>query len=630
LIHGGHYNFRYYFLLGAAILFSLLAGHPQTTVYTSYLLIAFWLFLSFVGQTSTPRSGLIVRLQRVAREIPKLALVYALVTTAAGVVILPAAQNWQLSRRSKQPYSSVAELSLPVSGLLGLFFPNYFGKVAPSDLHQPYWGYTASERSSSNWRDMQYQYWEFGMYAGQLSIVALLVLLTSRNFLRANVVPAFFCGAAILSVWFILGDHGGLFTWLYHVLPGISLFRGPSKMACVLDCAAAAVTAFFVDAIISRERLPLQKCGAILVAGYASWLIVMWLVGDRIFSQFSDAHRLGYSLTQTVIGFAILLLAVLAAVVVTTRRPRFRRWAIWCLVIVTFCDLYLAHGSFHKGQVSPSSYYADRFDLVPKLRALVAEQGPLRLGQSKDGKLYEESLFPRNFAYLHDGIEMREGYTSFLLEDWGRLQDITNEAAKIDVQNIGVLADRSEHSRIVVLRLNTNLLPRAKFYSQIRFYDSTTQVFDDLEAGAIDYHNVVAVVRPDKQLQLPDRLNFGPPRHDDRVEIVRSSPGRYTLRYAVHSPGVIFISETFYPGWLVTPNRGYEIVNSFGTFLGVVVPTSGTGEINVTFKPIIFVAGLIVTGSATLVSILIYLVCRRRERACLTVTSKGPAPPPAA
>ena len=622
-------NFRYYFLLGAAILLSFLAGHPQTTVYTAYFVIAYWLFLASTTQPDYPNGQRGIQWQCFAHEIPKVALVYLLVIAVAGVIFLPSIENWKQSGRTEQTYESTTELSVPIPTFLQIFFPNFFGKVDPSSSTQTYWGCTTSESPIANIRDMHH-YWEFGMYAGQLSVIALLVMLTNRRFLRTNLPATFFCCVVILSLWFSLGKHGGLFTLLYHVLPGASLFRGPSKIACALDCAAAVVTAFFVDAVLRRENLAPKKRILTLAACYAGFLAMLWAAGNWLFPQITMGNRLHYALIQTVIGIAILLLVMVAILGIASHRLWIRHCAMSGLVVITLGDLYLAYGDFHKGNVNATAYYADRFNLAPKLSDLADRQGPFRVGLLKDSRLAEVPLFADNYTYVNAGIDVREGYTSFSLKNWGALQSITNETAKIDLQNISMIADCGERSQGVVLRPNLSALPRAKFYNQIKFYETPTQVFHDLETGAIDYHQVVAVLRPPSDLSLLNYRSINPPRDDDCVEIVRRRPGVYVLRYNVHSPGVIFLSESFYPGWQATPDRDFQIINAFGAFVGVFVPAAGVGEITVKFAPGIFVQGLIVTGFAILLSAIIYFACRRHERLRFAFASNSPkASPPA-
>jgi uncharacterized membrane protein YfhO len=60
-------------------------------------------------------------------------------------------------------------------------------------------------------------------------------------------------------------------------------------------------------------------------------------------------------------------------------------------------------------------------------------------------------------------------------------------------------------------------------------------------------------------------------------------------------PGIIFLSETFYPGWEPLDKK-HKLIKVFGAFTGIVVPETGTGEIVLQFKPAKFRVGAMISG----------------------------------
>jgi hypothetical protein len=267
--------------------------------------------------------------------------------------------------------------------------------------------------------------------------------------------------------------------------------------------------------------------------------------------------------------------------------------AAWALAGIVFVDLFLAHGAFHRGKTKPTDYYADRFGLLPRLAALEQETGPLRFAQLIGDKIAEEIVFPRNTAYVQKGLEVPEGYTSFYVTDTHNFHQLKNERAKLEIQNIRAGISVNPGVRSVSFFQHTNSLPRALFYSRVRAYETKEQLLAALDAGALDYRNEVGVLAEDaRRLLLPAQGN--PPV---AVRLQRDSPERYVIEYDASAPGVIFVSETFYPGWQA--NRGgHEIVNVFGAFKGIVVPRAGNGTITVEYRPLTFRMGLLVTGAA--------------------------------
>ena len=306
---------RFVWLIPATLM-SFLAGHPQTTVYTSYLVIAYWLLCD-----------------RQWRTVPKIAGVYLAVLALGAVALLPAWENFRHSGMPGRNVEAAGELSMPFRHLLTFAFPNFFGSVTESGTRVPFWGGEGPTTGKPGFQTLEHQYWEWGAYAGQVALVALVVLLASWKGVKRRRDVVFFAGAWLMAAWFMLGRHGGLFQLAYHVLPGISLFRGPSKMACVADFAAAGLVAFAVDEVAAVNRLKLRW--PVVVLGVAYAIAVVSASGD--------------SQIQVLIGCGLLAATFLAF-----------RYAPVTLPVLVAVDLALAHGAFHKSAKSPTTYYADK------------------------------------------------------------------------------------------------------------------------------------------------------------------------------------------------------------------------------------------------------------------------------
>ena len=162
--------------------------------------------------------------------------------------------------------------------------------------------------------------------------------------------------------------------------------------------------------------------------------------------------------------------------------------------LLVAADLFVAYSGFHRGVTDPMDYYEDRGDYLPQLRQLREGRGPFRFGQLLGGDLYQEVVYARDFAFIHEGIEYPEGYITFSLRDWEALQAITNQRVKMDLENIRVTANESRQTHLVELALYTNSLPRVKFYRNIKLYESNKGIFADLADGRINYHNEIAIL----------------------------------------------------------------------------------------------------------------------------------------
>lgn len=614
---------KYFCYLVVAMLLAFLAGYPQVFLYCSYLVVGFWVFSWWLQQRERQGHQWSDRFLLATKEILKIGALFLCILLLSGVVILPGLENWYYSSRPDKGWEEIAHLSLPFRGLISLAVPNFFGKASyinwtmffngsvpdPGSVVR-FWGFVKEPFQNIGWPVWQFQYWEVGSYAGQLSLLAMVVVLFNWKRLENRAAVGFFAAVCGLAIWFMLGRHAGLFPILFHILPGISLFRSPTKMAAVLDCAAAVLVAFLADALASGQKLKFRGAAWVFGIGYVTLALGTLTFGRLVFPELAEARVRSYSLIQTCIG-AGFWLASFGAAYGITRLPDGRRGVLLTgLPLLVVADLFVAYGGFHRGTSDPAVYYGDQANLLPQSRRLREEMGPFRFGQQLGGDLHEEVIYPRNFALMHEGIEYPEGYISFSLRDWEALQAVTNQRARIELQNIRVIADENRQSHLVELALYTNSLPRVKFYRNVKSYESNERMLADLAAGRIDYHNEIAILAS-SGVSLP-AVSHAPGDTDDEVRAVWHSPECYTIRYSVGSPGIIFVSETYYPGWRTSDPR-CKVVKAFGAFKGIVVPEAGQGELTVQFAPDLFKIGGLISGLSGVLFLGALLVVTRKK-----------------
>ncbi len=588
--------------LVGAMLMSLLAGHPQTTVYCWYLVIAYWLCRCYSGHRKAGSHRWATIRQVASRDVPKLAGTFVLVFGLSAVMVLPGAENWWQSGRPRQSFEAVADTSLPYHQLLTLFVPNFFGDVRSAGSPVPFWGFdpdslTVMLNTTETSHRGFWQYWELGGYAGQIFWLALFVVLFNWRAIEDKQTVGFFLAAWLAATWFMLGRYGGLYQVLYHILPGASLFRGPAKMSCVATFAAATLSAYSVD-LLRRRTKTLQYWPVFLPAvGCACLAVALSFSGEHLAAGLRNLDRLNWSRQETHFVLAVGVICALA--VVGTVRAQSRRVQTVCscsLLLISVTDLHHAYGGFHRGHMNPDVYYPETDNrLLPILSDHREQRGPFRFGQIIRGQVREESMTHRNLAYFHDFLEVPEGYTSLYLDNVARFQGITNEEAKIAIQNITYLVkmERDENG-VHWSGTRTNLLPRAKFFARIRRYDSNTALLGALERGEIDWRSEAAVC----ELPAAGASRWGEQDQatgtNDVVQFESTTPQSYSITYNVSRPGIIFVSQAFYPGW-VTTDEHLTLVEVFGAFQGIVIPEASRGQVVVHFSPAVLKLGIAIT-----------------------------------
>ena len=615
--------------LVVAMAMSLLGGHPQTTVYCWYLVVAYWLYRGWLRERDqTPNwASALGRCAKV--EAPKVAGTFVLVFGIAAVVLLPGAENWSFSSRSSQSFQTVADTSLPYRGLLRLLVPNFFGGITRQYGYN-FWGadqqsatVTVINLPKAGVSHGFWQYWECNAYSGQAFWLAVVLIASNWRRVADKRTVGFFLVVWLAALWFMLGRYGGLFNVLYHVLPGVSFFRGPVKMSCVATFAAAVVVAYLAE-LVQVEGTKLRLWPAWLVAaGYAGFLVALILGGERFMAELRDWRKLGLAEYETAGVGAITVCSLLAIWAICRTAQPTRTIGLIAVLLVSIVDVYHSSGGSLEGQtIDPDQYY-DTTENAP-LSSIMKEgrqlSGPFRCGQLFAGRFVEEVGWHRNLPYCCDLLQVPEGYTSYYLDTISKFQSIANEPAKMAIQNIQLaisLAPSQETYSVTPV----DCLPRAKFYSRVRRFESRTALLAALERNETDWRNEVAVWGPvaagmDRE---PER---GPPTNtDDEVRFVSITPEAYTIVYNVSRPGIVFISQAFYPGWIADGGRA-SIIEVFGAFQGLVIPKAGRGEITVHFSPPILKLALVISLLCAMIAILVAILSPYIRSRTLPLTLK--------
>jgi hypothetical protein len=157
-------------------------------------------------------------------------------------------------------------------------------------------------------------------------------------------------------------------------------------------------------------------------------------------------------------------------------------------------------------------------------------------------------------------------------------------------------------------------MPRAKFYPAVRLYRSTADLIGDLNTGALDHRQTLGMLASDLGSAWTPQVLFGVDPAANRVQWTRLSPECFRVEYSVNSPGIVFVSETFYPGWEAVDDRGRQlpVVRTFLIFKGIVLREPGTGAITVRFRPASFRLGACLSAATALALLALAFFLRRR------------------
>ncbi|MCG6538171.1 MAG: hypothetical protein L7F78_26515, partial [Syntrophales bacterium LBB04] len=224
-----------------------------------------------------------------------------------------------------------------------------------------------------------------------------------------------------------------------------------------------------------------------------------------------------------------------------------------------------------------------------------------------------EFVYPQGMPLFYDAFESTEGYIPYFLRDFFTFRQMRNKTAQMDIEGARVLLNFDTTNQQLQLLDNHNCLPRAMFYTDLKAYPSVQQLIQDIDAGGLDYRRQLGVLESDALSYQPVMETVRASTNaSNRVFVVEHRPEQYRIGYQVNQPGVIFVSETLYPGWEVTDRR-FKVIHAFGPFIGIVVTYAGTGELVLQFNSPTVRTGLVISCAtlAGLLGLTIFLWVRR-------------------
>lgn len=217
------------FLAGTAMGISLLAGHPQTTLYMAYLAGAYLLFRGLGRRTGW-------------RFIAAGALV--MLAGALGISAaqwLPGLEMHRMSPRAGLTYADISH-GFRWQDLLGIL------RARPGE-----------------WSPL---------YVGLLPLVLALAGAAGKRRRQA----VFWGAVALLALLLSLGGNGPLFPVAYRILPGFHLFRDQERLAYLVSFALAVLAGWGYTALAGRWPMVRRALPALLVLA----AVDLYLAHDRV------------------------------------------------------------------------------------------------------------------------------------------------------------------------------------------------------------------------------------------------------------------------------------------------------------------------------------------------------------
>ena len=510
-------NVRDSLFAGIALGMANLASHPQITLHFLYTILFFFLFF-LISYWKSDKSFLR------KKGFVFLLLVFLVGFGLAGVQYLPSYEHSKYTLREEMTFTESAEVSLPFSFPLLLLIPKFFGSITGDGTD-----------SVPFWRGPGYYYWETAIYLG---IIPFLFALFGIFFNRRKE-KVFFILLAIIALFAGLGKYTPFYRFLFEYLPGFKHFRIPARFCGLFTFAMAVLAGFGMESFIKEEgrKFLLFQRGLLIFLFFALFLWLLFLFGlFRGLSQFLPVPEVIRNINHQFMIFLIFLFIGIILFWWRRRKEKIAEKLTILAIIFTFLDLYLFGKNFNLSSEGP-------FDHFPKNRIVHYLQEERRKEIFRiNARKGRYMILKRNEGMIH-GLELLEGYTPLGLADYAtfslpleRKCDLLNAKYKIKVDEITGKMD---------LVLNSTYLPRVRMFYQYLVERNRERVLKILSDEGFEYRNCLVL---EKEPSFP---SFPADSVPNQIEVLKMENERMELKVYTERPGLLFLSEIYYPNWRV-------------------------------------------------------------------------------
>jgi hypothetical protein len=532
---------------------SLLAGHPQTSMYIFYTATLYGAFSAWRFRVSW-RSAL-------AALVGFQALGFAL----AAVQWVPGVEYMQLSTRAKIGYNEVSG-GFPRQDVLQLLLPGSVSIMSP-------------------------------LYVGILPL--LLALLAP--ILRRGAQVIFWSALALASLCVSFGGNTFVYSLFYLVAPGFGLFRSQERAAFILSFALALLAGYGALALWGPlTRAPKRRLnGFVSVGGYvtaASLLLVALSFYGWLDAQWKADSPFGPALTRAVL---LALLVALSTVVLVLRQRRRVHRGLWIGLVVALIvfDLFTVNWRNNLSDLKLDAHWpADPLVSVP-------------MQDTDVFRTYNESQLPGNYGCVYN-LEEAWGASPLRLQTYDALWTsvpIERVWALLNVKYVlswrktlaapsERLGDEPKSSK------ETTYLHRLNAVGPRVYVAYTAHTADD--AAALKYLSDPkadpfsdAVVSEPLPFELKGTAGGTPAA---RITILRRAPGRIALDVSLPADGLLVLSEVYYPGWGATVDGADAKILRAQETLRSIPLRAGDHHVELAFQPSSFTLGGAISAIALL------------------------------
>lgn len=425
---------------------------------------------------------------------------------------------------------------------------------------------------------------------------------------------------------------------IHNYLPGLAQIRFPVRFFCLTIFSFSILVGFGFERILGKDK---KIIGILIIFGliYLIFLIIGFLAQERIIitlyqryfmdSDISNIRKEYLEIVKNfILPFMFLVLAILLILFYKNGMINFPMFSISLIFIITIESFIF---TFNLNPVIKEDFY--KYE-SPIIRFLKVNDGIYRITRTPDldieaekyyylfqGRLlphrirqFQDYLIPNfglishifdvygyNVLQIKDYMDFWRVFNQKLLSTCPHILDLLNIRYVIAKENVDLKQLKLVYQKSGILVYeNLSVLPRAFLVNKASYIKDRKKILDVL--GSPNFN-------PAKEVILEEEIpNIGSGIQDigSKIKIIDYQPNRVVLEVYAVSDCILFLSDTYYPGWRAfIDNKQTKIYRANFAFRAIYLP-KGMHQVRFEYWQLSFLIGSILSIISGIV--VLYLV----------------------
>jgi hypothetical protein len=579
-------NIRSGIFAGLIFGISMLAGHPQTTLYLIFFmgLMLIWKLIFQLKDAGNTKLKMII-----AGLVPFL--------IAAGIFqiqYLPTAELADLSQRSEMTYEASAEGSMEFKQILTTFAPKIYGSVAPDNQSDVPFHLMDNDKQSP-----YFYYWETGFYFGIAALIFGLFAIFINN---KDKKVLFLIIAAAFGLLYSLGDNFILHKLFYN-LPLFGGFRNPARMMMFVVIAFSLLSGIGLDAVIKGDK---KNYKSFIIAVAIPFVIGLAISAGLFTADYIDPKFASEVNGKGIAPILISLLILIFGFFAFNKKINGLLFSV-LVIIITFIDLASAGSVFNQSSQNPE----DKYKIDTQLAQTLSPDLPNEIFRANT-RMYNPSYMAMNRnTGLVKRIMLVEGYNPLVLQ---KVTPPMPDAESVhDILNVKYELGIDQQLRQPVFMMNEDMYPRAWIVHDYQVFNNDEEIKDAMSSAEVD---------PLKTASLIDDPEFAKSEVSSELPIITEYNSNYIkIEVNASAEGLLCLSEIYYPAWKAYSNGNEVEIFRANYSLRAIPVKKGKQTIELKYQSSAFKIGAWLSIITLLLSVAGLFVLRRNQSSSGNVKS---------